>query len=147
MRLALARLRTGRDAVAPAQEAAATLREIMGRKPDGVNYQKSTLFAIAVWGQALAGAKRYGEAVKAYEEAAALGEELRAKEQAPLSNTIAATYVFDHFGDFWKSRGDLTQARQWFERSRQAWAARAEQTPAVRQRRQRAEEKLNGLQS
>lgn len=69
---------------------------------------------------------------------------MRAKERSPLSYTIAAAYAFDHFGEYLKTRGEADQARLWFERSYQAWVARAEQTPAVQKRRKRAEERLNG---
>src|SRR5262249_42793197 len=74
-----------------------------------------------------------------------LGEKLRAREHATLSHTVAAAYAFDHFGDYWMRRGDPAQARQWFERSRQAWTARVERTPAVRQRLQLAEEKWSAV--
>jgi hypothetical protein len=147
MRVALALLSVGRtrEALAVSVEAASVFRELLARKPDGMRYQKTALFALAVSGQASAATKRDAEARRAFEEAASIGEQLLAKKQALLSHTIAATYAFDHFGDYWKSRGDAVQARQWFERSRQAWAARTEQTPAVQRRRKRVEERLNGL--
>ncbi len=147
-RLALAQLRTGRpqDAITRSFEAVATFRDLSAKKPNEISYQANLLFASTTSGQALSAVKRDSEARNAYEEAAALGERLRTKEQAPLYFTLAATYAFDHYGDYWRDHGDRAQARQWFERSRQAWAARTERTTAVQQRRKQAEEKLHGLE-
>ena len=58
----------------------------------------------------------------------------------------AAVYAFDHFGEYWKQRGERAQARTWFERSKQAWTARPEQTPGVRQQRKLAEERVRAIE-
>jgi tetratricopeptide (TPR) repeat protein len=147
IRLALALLSAGRpaDAVAPSHEAVDVFSGLTS-KPDGASYVKSDVLALAVWGQALTATERFDEAARAFEEAAALGERLQGEEHAPLSNTVVATFAFDHFGEYWRGRRDGVQARGWFERSRQAWAARSEQTTAVEGRRKYAEARLNSLQ-
>ena len=75
-----------------------------------------------------------------------MGERLLARERPPLKFTVAASYAFDHFGDYWESRGDRAQARHWFERSRQVWSARTERTQAVRLSLKHAKDKLNVVQ-
>jgi tetratricopeptide (TPR) repeat protein len=149
MRLALALVRAGRpgEAIAPVGQAVETYRELGAKSPDdGVSWAR-LVFGLTISAQALAGAKRYEEAEQAFAEASDLGEKLQAREHSTISHTLTAAYAFDHFGDYWKSRGDIGQARRWFERSQQAWAARPEQTPAVEERKRRAQEKVSGIQS
>jgi tetratricopeptide (TPR) repeat protein len=147
-RLALAHLAAGnpRDALTRSLEAVATVRALSTKNPNEISYQVNLLFASVTSGQTLAASNRESEARQAYEEAAAIGERLRTKAQAPLYLTLAAAYAFDLYAGYWKDRGDHARAREWFERSRQALVARAEHTTAVQQRQQQAEERLRGLQ-
>src|SRR5262249_21690572 len=123
LRLALALIRSERprEAIAPSQEAGGTFRELEIKNPDEKYYRRNLVFALTISAQALAAAKRDEEARQTYAEAVDLGEKLRAREHVTLSHTFAASYAFDHFGDYWKNRGDAIQARQWFARSSQAW--------------------------
>jgi serine/threonine protein kinase len=148
LRLALALIHSKRprEAIAPSQDAAGTFRELQTKNPEENYYRRNLVFALTISAQALAAAKRDEEARQTYAEAVELGEKLGAREHATLSHTLAASYAFDHFGDYWTSRGDAAQAQQWFARSSQAWAARNEQTPVVQRRRRQAEEKLRGIQ-
>ena len=148
MRLALALIRAGRsrEALQPSAQAAESLRRLRLKYPGESYYWRNAVFALTISAQALASVKPDREAQTAYEEAADLGEKLRTREHSTLSHTVAASYVFDQFADYWKTRGDLTQMRQWLERSREAWAARPVQTSAVLERRQRAEGNLHGTQ-
>src|SRR5262249_526127 len=134
-----------REAIAPSEEAAGTFRELHLKNPDENYYKRNLVFALTISAQALAAAKRDEEARQTYDEAVDLGEKLRAREHSTLSHTVAASYAFDHFGDYWLRRGGRSQARQWLERSRQAWSTRAEETPAVQQRRRQAEERWNAV--
>jgi hypothetical protein len=144
--LSLLAARRPEEAVKPAREASGTLADLMAAKPDGMRYQKTALFSMVVSGQTLAAVRRDAEALQVLEAAAALGEQMRTQNQAQLTHVIAATYAFDHLGEYWKSHGDLRRARDWFERSRQAWAARAERTPAVEQRRKQSRQRIDELQ-
>jgi hypothetical protein len=135
------------EAAARAREAIDMVRALSSKLPNDPPYQKRTqVFMLALLGQALAADHRDQQAREAFGEAVSIGEQLLARDKAPVYYTIAATYAFDHFADYWKSRGDTSQGRKWFERSSQAWAARTEQTAPVKRMRDEAEEKLRGLQ-
>jgi serine/threonine protein kinase len=147
MRLALALVRAGRprEAIEPSAQAVETFRQLRAKNRAEAQYSRNLVFALAISADAMAAAKRDPEARQFYAEAAELGEQLRTREHASLSHTFAAAYAFDRFGTYWMSRGDRAQARQWFERTRQAWTSRTEKTPAVQRKLRQAEERLHGV--
>jgi tetratricopeptide (TPR) repeat protein len=146
-RLAMAYLAAGQPdiAVARANEAGSQLRSMIAKNPKVDFLNRSAALAFAVAGESLAAAHRDAEAKQAFNEAAAVTERLQNTKGSPLSNTVSAEFAFDRIANYWKSRGDRAQARQWYERSIKIWDARPEKTKAVEARRKQAEQRVHEL--
>ena len=132
-------------AVARANEAGSQLRSMIAKNPKVDFLNRSAALAFAVAGESLAAAHRDAEAKQAFNEAAAVTERLQNTKGSPLSNTVSAEFAFDRIANYWKSRGDRAQARQWYERSIKIWDARPEKTKAVEARRKQAEQRVHEL--
>ncbi len=133
------------EAIARSTEAAAALRKLLVSRPNENFFEMSAMFAMVTAGESLALANRNDEAVQLFLEASSVVEAMEKRTAGPLTYAVVASYAYDHFGDYWKKRGDLTQARQWYQRSLDSWKARKEQAPAVSLRRLQAEAKVNGI--
>jgi serine/threonine protein kinase len=147
-RQAMALLRAKRlpDALLAGLESAETHRQLMVKKPNERFFQTSAVFALTTAADALTAAKRDAEAIKTYEEAAALATRLGQKQGESPSIAVLMTHAYSHFGEYWKKQGNRPIAKQWFTRSLDTWKARPEKTPGVRQRLKQAEERVFAIE-